>query len=221
MTGKKLTIAALAVALAAAIIIMEAPSIAARGQQRGRAGAQGQRGAGGPAMRGQQGGMRGQMGARAGMRNFDRTEMMKNMLQIDDAKWPTVKPKLAKVMEIQRDLEGGRGFGRGMMAMMGRGRGRTDRPGADAPRGRGRQARPGADDEDQPREQTAIEKATDALRQTLTSASPNNDDITANLTALRKARAEAKKKLDAAQKDLAADLTLEQQARAVLMNILD
>ena len=217
-TAKTITITIVAL-LAVAITVQ--PLLAGRaggGQQGGRGGAGGgmQGGRGGAGGGGMQGGMRGGPGGMGG----DRTEMMKTMLNIDDAKWKTVKPKLQKVMDLSRQLQSRGGFsGRGMgMGGMGMGGGeRPTRPGGTA--GGERPTRPGGTAAAQP--QSAVEKASAELRQAISGRSTDDKTIATKLAALRKAKADVRVQLAAAQKDLKGDLSPRQEAQLVMMGTIE
>jgi Spy/CpxP family protein refolding chaperone len=143
-------------------------------------------------------------------------ERMKEQLEITDAEWKVLQPRLRKVMELNAETSGGPGRG-GMMGMMfGRGRGGQRGPGG--PDGQGdqqRRPRPGGD-----RPQTEVQQAAEALRETLQSENPGTEDIKAKLTALRSAREKAKQELVKAQQDLRQLLTLKQEATLVMTGML-
>ena len=125
--------------------------------------------------------------------------MMQERLEIPDAEWTVIKPRLSKVMELSRSSRG-----MGMRAMFG-GRGRSNRDGRN----------------DNQREQSAVEKASDALQDTLEKDTPSSDEIKSKLTALRSAREKAKTELLKAQKSLREVLSLKQEAQLVMMGMLD
>lgn len=165
----------------------------------------------GMGQRGMQGGPGGPGGPGGG---FDREAMQERMMSMmqermgaSDQEWTVIKPRLSKVMELSRSTRGG-----GMRGMMG------------GPGGRGRGGRGGRNDQDQAQnqqEKSAVEKASEALQETLEKESPSTDEIKAKLTALRSAREKAKAELLTAQKSLREVLSLKQEAQLVMMGMLD
>jgi hypothetical protein len=179
---------------------------------RGRRGGGGQ--PGGPA--GPQAEMRapgdrpGQMGQRdpEQMRQMMRErqiQRIKQALKATDEQWAKIQPPLTKVLDLSQQASG-MGFGGRAMA------GRGQRPGA--PEGQPDQPAPAA-----PEPETKIEKARLELRTALDGT--DQSAIEAKLAAFREARDEAKKELEAAQKDLKKELTPPQEAELVLMGYLD
>jgi hypothetical protein len=149
-----------------------------------------------------------------GMRNFDPEQMREMMarrtqenLGITAEEWQVVGPRVEKVQQLSRDLNAG---GMGMFGRMG-GRGMM------GARGGRRGGMMGA----QGGEQTAVQKATQALMETLDGSSPSPEKIKEQLTALRQAKEKAKQELAKAQADLREVLSLPQEARCVLMGLLD
>jgi len=158
------------------------------------------------------GGAGGGGGQRMGRGNFDPEQMrqmmaqrMQEQLGITAEEYKVIGPRIEKVQTLSRDLNGGGMFGR--MGRMGRTGGRQG----------GRRGAAGATDV----ELTAVQKATEALRTTLDGASPSADTIKQQLTALRQAKEKAKQELATAQADLRKVLSLPQEARCVLMGLLD
>jgi len=156
------------------------------------------------------GGRAGGAGGRGMRGNFDPEQMrqmmaerMQEQLGITAEEWKVIGPRVEKVQTLSRDLNAGGGMFGGRMGRMG-GRG-------------GRGGMMGA----QNGEQTAVQKATEALRTTLDSANPSTDTIKQQLTALRQAKEKAKQELATAQADLRKVLSLPQEARCVLMGLLD
>jgi len=154
--------------------------------------------------RGQRGGQMGQMGQRGG---FDRAamqermmEMMKERLGATDEEWTVIEPRLQEVMELSQNT-GGRG--RGMMGMMGRGRGNRG----------GQQA---AEESTDP-----IQVAAQELQETLDKEAPTSAEIKAKLAALRGAREKNKQKLVVAQQKLKEVLSVKQEAMLVMMGTLE
>ena len=66
-----------------------------------------------------------------------------------------------------------------------------------------------------------VQKASDELRALLGSESATPEQVKAKLTALREARAAARQKLAQARADLQQVLTVKQEARLVLMGLLE
>ncbi|MGB2819499.1 MAG: hypothetical protein WBF17_00855 [Phycisphaerae bacterium] len=132
------------------------------------------------------------------------SDQMREDLGCSEDEWKVLQPRIEKVQELQRQGRGGfRGFGgRG-----GRGRG----PGGEVQRPEG------APEQEQPE----VEKKTEALRSLLDDKASGAQAIKAALAALRKAREQAQQKLVAARKDVREVVTMRQEARLVLMGILD
>jgi len=127
-------------------------------------------------------------------------ENVKERLQASDDEWKVIQPLLAAVMEKQRAAGAGRfgGFG-----------GRRGGPGG--PGGGG----PGAG----PRGGGSPEVA--ALNEALDSSSASTADIKAKLAALRESRKKSEAELKKAREELRQVLSLKQEARCVVMGILD
>ncbi len=150
-----------------------------------------------------------------GERRFDREQMrarmverLKEQLGAKDDEWKVIEPRLVKVIDLSRQVDG-----RGRRSMFfGRG-GREDRRGD-----RGRTERPAGDPD---RERTAAEKAADELQALLDSESAKAEEIKTKLTALREAREKAKQELAKAQKELQQILTVKQEATLVLGGLLN
>lgn len=134
-------------------------------------------------------------------------DRMRESFGASEEEWKVLKPRIDKVRELQRQGRGG--FRGGFMFGSGRGRGR--RPGGDS---RGRPE--GAPE----REQSQVEKKTQALRSMLEDKAAGAQAIKAALTALRKAREQSAAQLAAAQKSLREVLTMRQEAQCVLMGLL-
>ena len=160
-----------------------------------------------PAQRGQRGGAQGSGRPQMQGRQFDPQQMQKMMQQrmqrqvgASDQEWKTLGPSVMKVSQLNRQVSGG---GIGGMFFGGR-RG---------PMG-GRQGTPG-------RQLTEMDKATEQLQTLLDNDSAKPADIEKQLTALRAARAKAKKQLAAEQQKLQKQVTVRQKAQLVLMGLLD
>ena len=130
-------------------------------------------------------------------------EQMRERLGATEAEWKALQPRVEKVQQLPRQARGGfRGFG----ARAGR---RARRPGE----GQRPEAAP-------VREQTEVEKKTEALRNLLDDKASGAGAIKAALGALRQARQKAQRDLAAAQKELQSVVTMRQEAQLVLMGIL-
>lgn len=127
-------------------------------------------------------------------------QRMREQLDVSAEEWKVLQPKFEKVTQAQRALRPGpMGFGR--------------RGGPGGPGGGG----PGADAANA----SPVAAATQSLRQTLDQENASAEDIKSKLAALREAREQAQKELDAAQTDLRSLLTQRQEATLVMMGILD
>ena len=138
-------------------------------------------------------------------------DRMKTTLGVPDDEWKAIEPKLAKVMDAQRQSRIG-----GMGGMMGgRVRGGMGGPGAGAPaRGSGAPATPAAD-------QTDLDKKVADLQTTLQNPEAKPEDIKPKLAAVREARDKARADLVKAQKELRDILTVRLEAQFVLSGQLD
>ncbi|HML75074.1 MAG TPA: hypothetical protein PKB02_11330 [Anaerohalosphaeraceae bacterium] len=173
------------------------------------AGNQGQPPAQGPqgGFGGGQGGQRGQ-GGQGGQIDFQARmlEMAKTQLNATDAEWAKIEPPLKKVMTLSNQANA-RGLG-----MAGRG----SRQGGQG-QGQGGQA----PDQQPAREQSEVQKASAALTEVLQNESATAEEVTAKLTALRTAKEAAQKELAAAQAELKKTVNVRQEARLVLMGMLN
>ena len=131
-------------------------------------------------------------------------DAFKQRMGATDEEWGVIEPKLAKVLEAQRDTRGGMG------GMMGRG-GRGNRGGGD---NAGQQ-------QQQQQDQTPVAKAGADLQTTLENEKASPDEIKQKLQAVRDARAKAEKDLTSAQSDLKDVLTQRQEAMLVLAGMLE
>ncbi len=194
---KKISICATVLVCVMGLMAFGAPGDPAGG---GNGGGQGNGGGG-------QGGGRGGQGGR----QFDPAAMQQRMMQrlqermgSTDDEFAAIKPKLEKVMTLQRDMQGGRG-------MMGGGRG-----------GRGGNGGPAATPAADPATPVSpIAQAAKDLQTTLDNKDAPADDIKTKLDAYRAAKSKAKDDLAAAQKDLKDVLNHRQEATLVLMGMLD
>ena len=175
------------------------------------AGNQGQPPAQGPqgGFGGGQGGQRGQ-GGQGGQIDFQARmlEMAKTQLNATDAEWAKIEPPLKKVMTLSNQANA-RGMGMGMA-------GRGSRQGGQG-QGQGGQA----PDQQPAREQSEVQKASAALTEVLQNESATAEEVTAKLTALRTAKEAAQKELAAAQAELKKTVNVRQEARLVLMGMLN
>jgi hypothetical protein len=142
----------------------------------------------------------------ARMEEFRRrmSDRMREQLGATEEEWKVLQPRVEKVQQLQRQGRGGfrGGFG-------GRTRGRGGRPGEERPEAAAPE-----------REMPEVEKKTEALRSLLDDQASGAQAIRAALTALRQARDKAERELEAARKELREVVTMRQEARLVLMNIL-
>ncbi len=159
-------------------------------------------------------------GDNGGRRNFDPSQFRQRMLDTlkerlgaSDDEFAAIQPKLEKVMQLQRDANGG-----GMRAMFGGGGqgGRRNRGGANGGAGGTPPAAPAGG-----AEQSAVQKASADLQSTLDNKDAKPDEIKAKLDAFRDAKAKAKEDLTAAQKDLESVLTQRQEALLVMTGMLN
>jgi len=148
-----------------------------------------------------------------GRRSFDpsqfRQRMMdtlKDKLGATDDEFAAIQPKLEKVMDLQREVNGS-----GMRSLF----------------GGGRRSRGGGDGGATPAASTstatpsAVQAASTDLQTTLDNKDAKPEDIKAKLDAFRDAKTKAKDDLTAAQKDLESVLTQRQEAMLVMMGLLN
>ena len=129
------------------------------------------------------------------------TDRMKKNLGASDEEWTIIEPRLTKVMKLSRETSSG-GMAMAMFAQ------RRGGPG---------QQRPGQAD----REQGKVAKATQQLRTTLENKEAKPEEIKARLTAVRKAKEQARQELSKAQQQLREVLSLKQEAQLVLTGMLE
>jgi hypothetical protein len=134
-------------------------------------------------------------------------ERIKTSLQLGEAEWKAVEPKLKKVMTLSDQSRRGMRF---------RGRGEAGGRGP-AAEGRG----PGQGEGARARELTDVEKCANELRTVVGDEAAKPKQIKAKLTALREARAKAKKELQKAQQELIKSLDARQEAQLVLMGTVE
>lgn len=156
---------------------------------------------------------------RARREGFQRrmTERLRELLEASDEDWAVLQPRIEKVTQLQRGMRDGMrlAFGFGGPGSRGRGGGRIESE-REGRRGGG----PGGADA-VARERSDIELCSEALQDLLEDEATLNDQITEALTALRKARETARVELEQAQGNLRDLCTLKQEARLVMLRILD
>ncbi len=134
-------------------------------------------------------------------------ERMKEDLQVTDKEWTVIEPRLTKVWTLSRQTR------MGDMRFSGRGaRGQDGNRGQRSGEGQTAQTA---------REQTPMEKITEALRTALEDKTTKPNEIKEKLTALREAREKARQELAKAQQQLQEVLTSRQEAQLVLMGMLN
>jgi len=136
-------------------------------------------------------------------------EMMKRELGAADKEWTVIEPRLTKVMILSRDINP---RGMGMM--------RPGRAGDDMA-GRGPRGRQGQSPQASQSEKSEIQKATDALQETLDKSDASPDEVKAKLLALRNAKEKSKQELAKAQQNLKEILSVRQEAKLVLLGLLN
>lgn len=203
--GRKWIVAALAVAVTIGMVCTSQVF----SQQRGGPGGRGRGGAQRPGDRGPGGGGRRFDPERMRERMMDR---LREYMDASEQEWQVLGPRVEKVMTLSRQLSSGGGRMAMMMFRGGPG-GRRGGPGGD---------RRGPDRDDGPdRDLTPVQQATRQLQEAVQSESPNADEIQKRLTALRRAKEEVKQQLDKAQEDLRQLLTPTQEAKLVLLGMMD
>jgi hypothetical protein len=129
-------------------------------------------------------------------------DRLKQQLGTSDDEFAAIQPKIEKVMQLKREVNGPGMFG-----------GRRGGGG-----GFGGAGGPGGDPNQTP---SAVQQATKDLQETLDDANATPADIKTKLDALRDARGKAMDDLVKAQQDLSDVLTQRQEAVLVMMGILD
>jgi hypothetical protein len=142
------------------------------------------------------------------------TERMKAQLGASDEEWKVIQPRLQKVMNLSRQVSAS---GRGMMG----GYAGRRQPGGRTRGQEGGQRTTRPSTGRTQRQQSAVGKATQQLRELLGNKEAKPEQIKAKLTALRTAKEKAKKGLAAAQKELKKNLTVKQEAILVLSGYLN
>jgi hypothetical protein len=169
-------------------------------------------------------------GGRGGQFRQRMMDNLKTRLGATDDEFAAIQPKIEKVMQLQRDLQGA-----GMRGLMGggaQGGGRGNRNGGGGGGGGNGgggggngggfgNGGPGGAGQAADEEQAAIQQATTDLQTTTDNKDATPEDIKAKLDAFRDAKTKVKGDLDAAQKDLEGVLTQKQEAVLVMMGILN
>ncbi len=160
-----------------------------------------------------------------------RQQMMQRMLQqleASDAEWQVIQPRLQKVMELSRQTNR-RGAG-GMQRRPGGQSGRRGQGGTEARpagrRGTGQQTQGSRGQTRRPRNDTnrepsPMQKASEELQTLLNNANADPEQVKAKLAVLRDAKETAKRNLAQAHTELQQILTVKQEARLVLMRLLE
>lgn len=151
-------------------------------------------------------------GRRGGMFNredFQKriNEMLKGELGATDDEWKVIEPRLTKVMTLARTANANPS--RSMMSRMFRGQ------------GPGRQNQPRPADQGNLQQQSKVEKAVSELENTLNDEKSDSSAIKAKLLALRQAREQEKQALAKAQQELRDVLTIRQEAKLVMLGMLE
>jgi hypothetical protein len=154
---------------------------------------QGQGGPGGPG-----GGQRGQGQGRGGDFQAQMIERAKTELAASNETWTKIEPLLSKVVTLNNEINA-----RGMRGGR-QGQGRPDQP----------QTAPQA-------AQSDVQKATVALRALTQDDTSSMDEVKAKLADLRKAKEKAKEELAKAQEELKKAVDARQEAKLVLMGLLN
>lgn len=148
-------------------------------------------------------------------RNFDPERMRERIMERyreefevkDDAEWEVIEERVAAVMEARREANMGGGFGR----LFGRGPGGRG-PGGPGPRDDDRGERRRFGPEPAP-EVEALEKAVES--------NASADQLKEAMAKVREAREAKEANLDKAQDDLRKLLSVRQEAKAILLGLLD
>jgi hypothetical protein len=152
-------------------------------------------------------------GGRGGFNPQRMLDAIKTRMGATDDEFAAIQPKLEKVMQLQRDANGGGGrggFGGGANG------GRRNRGGAAADPNAAPAATPAA-----AVQQSAVQKAAADLQAVLDNKDSTPADIKTKLDAFRAAKTQAKTDLTAAQTDLQSLLTQRQEAILVEMGMLN
>jgi hypothetical protein len=134
-------------------------------------------------------------------------EWMKEAMGVNDEEWKVLQPKIEKVQTLSRQVR----FG-----MMGGMFGRMERGGKHHPG-----PPPEQPPEGKKEPKSDLETKTMELRKLLHDKDAKPEDLKSVLEAYRQAHAKAAEELAKAQKELQKDLTVQQEARLVLMGLLE
>jgi len=137
---------------------------------------------------------------------------MRQQLEASETEWQAIEPKLRMVMELSRQVGPRRGAAAAGRLQTRAAQGRRRQ----RPNGQARQPRANAN-----RPVSAVQKASAELQTLLNSGDASPEQIQAKLTALRTARQAAEKELSQARDALKQVVTAKQEARLVLMGLLE
>ncbi len=144
-----------------------------------------------------------------------RLQMMQRMQQqlgAADTEWQVIQPKLQKVMELSRQINR-----RGAGGLLGRPGGRRNSgQRVQRPDGQARQPRNNSN-----RAVSDVQKAAAELQTLLNNANADPEQVKAKLTELRQVRETAQQNLAQARTELQQILSVKQEARLVLMGLLE
>ncbi len=158
-------------------------------------------------------------------------DQLRQSLGASEDEWKVLQPRIEKVQSLQRSSRGGmmgRGGFSGMGGMGGPGtfggrtRGSRGSRDANTPAASTTATPPAPTNPDgTPRELTAVEKTTTALNDVMKNKDASPTQITEALTALRAARTKGQQELTQARKSLQEVVTPGQEAKLVLMGVLE
>jgi hypothetical protein len=141
-------------------------------------------------------------------------DRLREYLGAGEQEWSVLRPRVEKVASLSRQEGAGGGRMGMMMLMMRRRPGSSRGESRDDDRRFGGFGPPG-------RERGEIEKAALALREVVQTGDSSSEQIREKLTALRRARENVKQQLDTARDELRELLTPRQEAKLVLLGIMD
>jgi gas vesicle protein len=146
-------------------------------------------------------------------------EWMKELLGVSDEEWAALQPKIEKVQRLNHQLR----FGMmgGMFGQMGRGGEHPSKHHPEQPPGQPPEQPQGPPPEGTKEPKSDLQTKAMDLRKLLRDTDAKPEDLKTALTAYREARAKAAEELAKAQKELQGALTVRQEARLVLMGLLD
>jgi len=134
--------------------------------------------------------------------DIKRSQIMRRIQQqlgASDTEWQVIQPRLQKLMELSRRADG-----------------RAPGQGTQGPRGRARRPSTGTS-----REPSSVQEALDDLRTLMSDANARSEQVNAKLATLRKAKEIAKQRRAQARIELRLVLNVHQEARLVLMGLLE